>query len=760
METMQETIQKELTDISHELAGVLAETEGIPGLGNGAVTEWTRVCRDVERQLGDAAIRVAVVGAIKSGKSTFVNALFGGDYLKRGAGVVTSIVTRIRPGDRLRAVLVFKTWSEINAEIDSALGLMPPDIWPPAEDGFDLRDDDARRRLAETLAGLAPDQVLTEEARNPQIALMTAFLDGYDAIKRIVSDAPVTRRFEDADFPEHRPFAANDHLAVFLDDIRLEIDTGDVPANTEIADCQGSDSPNPHHLAMIEDYLLTAHLIVYVISSRTGLRQADIKFLNIIRRMGMLDHALFVVNADLNEHETADDLARLVKKIREELALVAPEPEVYVFSALLDLLRAPANDPTEKDRGRLAAWEADAPLRDLSDGGSNRFNAEFAGKLTRQRNALLFKSHLERLGVMAAGMIHRIDVNRELTGRSAGGADEMIERIQAHRKKMEGIQAMIRSTLEGASGKLKNQLKSEVDRFFDSRRAAETVGGLLRFIANYNLPGDGAASGEGKTGFHADMYRVYSDFKSAVDRYMAESVNPEIIRFVREAEQKIRAHFETVTGPYDVMLGDVLSEYNRTLTACGIPPVRARREGIEIPDVDRIREKAGVTLPAAEASMRYSARMKSEAMMRFGFFSLLRLFKKLIRKKAGDGTGNRRKALEAGLKRLKADTRDSIHFHFKDYRENLKYQYLFKLVDAATEVLNAALIHRFGAYAGDLSEIARLMGKGQGDSAKLTARIGDIHTALGDIQTRIDRLRQRLDNGDGPAPAAETREET
>jgi len=104
METMQETIQKELTDISHELAGVLAETEGIPGLGNGAVTEWTRVCRDVERQLGDAAIRVAVVGAIKSGKSTFVNALFGGDYLKRGAGVVTSIVTRIRPGDRKSVV--------------------------------------------------------------------------------------------------------------------------------------------------------------------------------------------------------------------------------------------------------------------------------------------------------------------------------------------------------------------------------------------------------------------------------------------------------------------------------------------------------------------------------------------------------------------------------------------------------------------------------------------------------------------------------
>jgi len=37
-------------------------------------------------QLTEETIRVAVVGPIKSGKSTFLNALLRGDYLKRGAG--------------------------------------------------------------------------------------------------------------------------------------------------------------------------------------------------------------------------------------------------------------------------------------------------------------------------------------------------------------------------------------------------------------------------------------------------------------------------------------------------------------------------------------------------------------------------------------------------------------------------------------------------------------------------------------------------
>ena len=71
-------------------------------------------------QLSEEIIRVAVVGPIKSGKSTFTNSVLKGDYLKRGAGVVTSIVTRVRRGKILVAKLFFKSWDEVNAEVDQA----------------------------------------------------------------------------------------------------------------------------------------------------------------------------------------------------------------------------------------------------------------------------------------------------------------------------------------------------------------------------------------------------------------------------------------------------------------------------------------------------------------------------------------------------------------------------------------------------------------------------------------------------------------
>ena len=109
-------------DLKHRISGIdkrlqdsLRAAQGISGLGGQRLTEWADTCAGIRRQLSEETIRVAVVGAIKSGKSTFTNALLGGDYLKRGAGVVTSIITRIRVGDTLNARLRFKSWDEVNA---------------------------------------------------------------------------------------------------------------------------------------------------------------------------------------------------------------------------------------------------------------------------------------------------------------------------------------------------------------------------------------------------------------------------------------------------------------------------------------------------------------------------------------------------------------------------------------------------------------------------------------------------------------------
>ena len=321
-------LKEELITVNQKLTGWISSVNTIPGIFDDTLVEWEKSCRFIHQQLSEDIVRVAVVGAIKSGKSTVVNSLFKGDYLMRGAGVITSIVTRIRTGKKLKATLYFKSWDEINNDIQQALVLFPSLNGQLQSDGFDIRAEQQRRTLHDALSGLSAEFLITNDSKNANGVLLNSYLKGYDRVTDIIGTKNVTVQYKGRRFADHREFVGDDALAVYLRDIELEINTDAFNAHIEIADCQGSDSSNPMHLTMIQDYLIQTHLIVYVISSRTGLRQADIQFLSMINKMGIMDNILFIVNCDLNEHESISDLERLVEQIQEELSIIKQHPQV------------------------------------------------------------------------------------------------------------------------------------------------------------------------------------------------------------------------------------------------------------------------------------------------------------------------------------------------------------------------------------------------------------------------------------------------
>ena len=58
-----------------------------------------------------------------------------------------------------------------------------------------------------------------------------------------------------------------------------------------------------------------------------------------IRNMGLLGQILFVLNADLSEHEDLAGLEDLKQRVKEEIALVRPDPELFCFSPCTICLR-------------------------------------------------------------------------------------------------------------------------------------------------------------------------------------------------------------------------------------------------------------------------------------------------------------------------------------------------------------------------------------------------------------------------------------
>jgi GTPase SAR1 family protein len=738
-----ESLKTELQQVNQETIASLQRVMNLPGMPVETFQPWREICETIHRQVADDVIRVAVVGAIKSGKSTFVNSLFKEDYLKRGAGVVTSIVTRARSGPYLKATLYFKSWDEINADMQQALALFPASRWQASEDRFDIRRETDRQELEAALGALNSELLISDGSRNVNSIVLDLYLKGYDTVRPIMTSDQTTKIFEDDAFDGQQAFVGSDELSVYLKDIELDINNGSLGTNVEIADCQGSDSPNPLHLAMIQEYLVGAHLLIYVVSSRTGLRQADIRFLSMIKQMGILENTLFVVNCDFSEHENVKDLSALVERIRHDLAMLRPQPDVYAISSLLNLFRAKQGKITEKDALRLAQWTKEEELAAYSDQESERFSSHFQDKLARERSSLLLANNVERLGVVSSGLMHWARLNYDVVNGDAKGVETILEKIDFHRKQMGKVAALIKSTLDGSVLKAKRETRANIDRFFDARYGS-TMKQVLETIRTYRMPLERYEYGLGASGFTDTLYLVYQDFKEYLDKHLAEAANPMIIRFIREEEARIVEYLESIAGPYETMVREAVSDYLKSMEQMGISldsqfPSVSPKNGLTA-----MRHDSGLILPPMDATMRYSARIKTEAIVKLGVYSMETILRKLFKKDAGDNVKQKIKALEDGVKRMKRETERSVLMHLKDYKENIKFQYMYKLTDAISEHLYKGLLESFNAYFTDISNMVALIREERIDKTAALEELVQIEKRAALVLEKINGLRDNI----------------
>jgi len=738
-----ETLKRQLTSICDDTAHLIDEAEKITELVDEGFSQWKTTCQIISEQISEEIMRVAVVGAIKSGKSTFVNTLFGGDYLKRGAGVVTSIVTRVRTGSRLRATLYLKNWDEVNRDIDQASVLLPARKSSSEPDHVDIRQETDRQILDRALADLVADQLISNDTRSAGSVLLASYLNGYDRVQQIVQTDYATVEFGNDRFPLHRDFVGDDAMAVFLKDVLLEIDTPGLGDGVEIADCQGSDSPNPLHLAMIQDYLMLAHLTVYVVSSRTGLRQADIRFLSMIRNMGILETVVFVVNCDLSEHESLDDLSEGLRKIEADLSLICPGPQLFAFSALFLLMSQMEAKLTQRDRDRLAHWRKETAMVDFASAEHFRFEQFLEQKIRRERTSLLLKNHLERLEIVAGGMGSWIDFNRDLLTRDADGARALADRVHSQRGRLERMKLTVKNTIDGSVNQVKRDLKTAIDRFFDEH-ADGVVSGVVRFVRSYQVEMHRYDESLMNAGFAKTLYMVFQEFKQAVDAHMAETVNPQVIRFVKAQEKKLMGYLDEIAGPYGAMIDEALAQYTNAMDAGKVSrPLESLPIGFGS-DLESIRKVAGLLLPPAAATMHYSAQIKTEAVMRFGFYKIVNLIKKAMRKSTDKVHQEQFLALASGVKRMKRETERSVLFHLKDYKENIKFQYMLKLADAAATALYGQMLERFQHHGADLSRLVELISEQRLDKEKVSASLDRMRDASRSLQEKIGDLKADL----------------
>lgn len=128
--------------------------------------------------------------------------------------------------------------------------------------------------------------------------------------------------------------------------------------------------------------------------------------------------------------------------------------------------------------------------------------------------------------------------------------------------------------------------------------------------------------------------------------------------------------------------------------------------------------------------------------MRLGLYSAMKVFQKLLKKTEFRQTRRRRKALQDGFRRMKLETVRSISVQFRDYQENVKFQYLFSLSDAMVHQLNDALREQFQVYFTDTSKMIEMVKEEHIDKERVKESLHDIGETARGYLARLERFRK------------------
>jgi hypothetical protein len=698
---------------------------------------WQKVLSQVQAHAAENTCRLAVVGAVKSGKSTMINALLGQDLLRRGAGILTAMITRVQPGPEARAELQFKGWDEINGEIRRALGLLPNPRLVDRAAPLDLKETPDRELLAQVLAEAKESDLWSGGSLDQNYLLLKSYLEGYDLLQGIMPATGVLP-LAGSDLARHRELVTREATAVYLKDVLLTIPFPWPAEAVELGDCQGSDSPFPQHLAQVLAYLIKSDLALYIVSSRVGLRQADFQFLAELKRMGLIPHILTLLNLDLGEHTSYAEVVKIRDRVAQELSSWQPEPRIYAFSALkllLDRRQARGESLDPREAAVLKVWATDPDSAAFSAAEAARFERDLKAALEDLHTRRLAGGSLAQVRMVARGLREQLELTDDLLTRGVDAIKELETRLEARRQPLNATMATVSQTLEGAGHRLKKTLRSRVDGLLD-RHSGQVGQDLNAFIRNFTPDWDQLAPPSVTPAFRPVLYQLFQEFAKALAHHITTEVNIALVEFIRAQEEWLRQELARLWDPLFLTLQEALTLYYREIADLGLA---AAAPTLEAAAVSR---PQGLEVPLLNLEVVPDWRFAREVWVRSGMGFLGRTWEALKRRlKLGSETEPRKQLLrdlERALTALKDWLLEEISTQLLNYREGLKFQYFFPLVDQWLKLQEASLDDTLRSLLGSLTGAAEAMHLAEEERAQRRRRLEQLMPLARRIEARLE----------------------
>ncbi|MFZ8914514.1 MAG: dynamin family protein, partial [Pseudomonadales bacterium] len=450
--------------------------------------EYREVLAPAGRPDGQAAVhRTFVLGTIKSGKSTLINALLGREVMTRGAGVKTFNQIHSTHGDALAAEVQLWPSSVLEARLAFDFRILGAPLEVPenvyeadalaalegAREAFEA-ESEADGRLVNLEAGSAYGLL------NHALTRLRLTLAGLSALQRrgfrpALGAAP-RLSFEETGFSEFLSWTDEASLAPLIAHLSLRVPFPEgLPRSLSLIDCQGSDSLNPLDAADVQAIGQRADTVLYVVQSRLGLREGDRLLLRQLAAQGLADRLIAVLNVEAFEPLEASAFKALRDQVEGDLESCLRQP-IPLFA--VDALRGLEGAET------AALVEAHWARR-----GAEAETAQEGAGLGALKATLAQRCEATQPPVMARSFEGERAALRALLAR-----DEAVLGLSAEGLGAEQQRRGLKRALDGARRELRATLAQRIENTFSPQGPmaqeldAFLRGGLERYLAERPMP--------------------------------------------------------------------------------------------------------------------------------------------------------------------------------------------------------------------------------------------------------------------------------
>ena len=740
---------------------------------------WRAYLGGVHDSLQDPLLKIAVTGSVKSGKSTLINAMIGTDLLRRGAGIITAFVTRIVSGEGEGGWVELKSWPQVNDEVNACLRMLPVFAETGVEEPLDIRRPEDRSQIELRLEKMKSEWLQSRSSVDPHFLFLERCLQGFDLIQEELGDEIVRTELGKKNLLSHQLYAGDESRSVYVRDMELHFPIAWLGDRIELADCQGSDSPNPAQFELLQQYLLSSHFLIFVIGSRTGLREADFKLLDLVKSLRMFPQTLFVLNLDFDIHGDKEDLEKITERVRSELKWIVPEPRLFAFSGLFHLLRQLGDKASKFERRRMKLWKETKALSRTSETGYGAFKKELENRICAQRSEVLLGCGVSRLGMIASNIRDSVRVRKSILEKGLDGVRETAGQLRDRHLALQSTLQGLADTVSGLNQSIKGELSSRVDHWLDPATGV-IVRDALNMVEHYTVDAidRGPISDYGR--LIREYYALYLEFRRNLSRYLIENINLRILEFAKKEEfrlsERVRESSHALWAFFDTALADYRRDLlGEDLSSEGISSKDLSSKGISGEDLSRANLPAAGRYPACNPDLTvgvappcFSSFMERDGLgrgilfLKFGlgsFPGIVAGIKAKMRNRSGSGGNVIMDAtrvpglrpedglFEKALKKARKEAKSELLRAFAHFRETIRETYFFRIVDEGCILLLSEFRARAETAQADFADMVRqseLVGEERRNTLETLTRANQMTSAM--IE-ELDELRRTIQAG-------------